>query len=617
MICIAQPLKKYLEDGTGRYRKYGYKSGSRVMIEPRWDFVEEFSDGLAIVKSGDAYGVINEKGKYLVPPRVYDYIRSFSEGLAVVNKGGKRNDIGGFQGGKWGFINAKGKLVIPLQYDAAGDLENGRAPVSTGDKWGFIDKTGKMIVPLKYDYAQSFFDGYAKVNVGARRNPNFFNAISGGLYTFIDVSGKEIIPTIFANAHEFRYGRAQVQSVSTDAGIKGKLGFIDRTGRSVVPREYDLAEDFSDGMAAVNKGGTLMNFSRKNGKWGYVDTTGKLVIPLIYDNQKPFVKGTAVVANDLDYDGYGKYGLIDKTGKEVVPPGKYEYIMRSDAEPKLLWYRKDKKYGLMNDAGTVLTDAVYDNIFFRNDGTAEVTQGKNYGVLDKNGKTIVPAKYSFVGNPENGYIHVIQYTYEHGYYDTSGAEVIPAGGGIDTIWGVNEDMLIVEKAKHYGFADMKLKKFISQKPYDAVGRFKEGLAAVSNNKKWGFVDKTGKETIALTFDNCNGFSEGLAGVNKGATIEYSFPQGGKWGFIDKTGKQVVPCKYDDAGSFTEGMASVNVGGKASIFGAKGGKWGFIDKTGKEVIPPVYDAVYDFANGQAWVTKDGRSYYIDKTGKEIR
>jgi hypothetical protein len=408
-----------------------------------------------------------------------------------------------------------------------------------------------------------------------------------------------------------------VQSVSTDAGIKGKLGFIDRTGRSVVPREYDLAEDFSDGMAAVNKGGTLMNFSRKNGKWGYVDTTGKLVIPLIYDNQKPFVKGTAVVANDLDYDGYGKYGLIDKTGKEVVPPGKYEYIMRSDAEPKLLWYRKDKKYGLMNDAGTVLTDAVYDNIFFRNDGTAEVTQGKNYGVLDKNGKTIVPAKYSFVGNPENGYIHVIQYTYEHGYYDTSGAEVIPAGGGIDTIWGVNEDMLIVEKAKHYGFADMKLKKFISQKPYDAVGRFKEGLAAVSNNKKWGFVDKTGKETIALTFDNCNGFSEGLAGVNKGATIEYSFPQGGKWGFIDKTGKQVVPCKYDDAGSFTEGMASVNVGGKASIFGAKGGKWGFIDKTGKEVIPPVYDAVYDFANGQAWVTKDGRSYYIDKTGKEIR
>jgi hypothetical protein len=348
-----------------------------------------------------------------------------------------------------------------------------------------------------------------------------------------------------------------------------------------------------------------------------VDVSGKLVIPLLYDNQKPFVKGTAIVANDLDDAGYGKYGLIDKTGKEVIPVGRYEYIMRCDAEPQLLWYRKDKKYGLMNDAGTVFTDALYDYIFFRNDGTAKVTQGKQNGVFDKNGKMIVPVKYSFVGNPENGYIHVIQSTYEHGYYDTSGKEVIPAGGGIDTIWGVKEDMLIVQKAKQYGFADMKLKKFISQKPYEGVGRFSEGLAAVLNNKKWGFVNKTGKEVIPPAFDNCYAFTEGLACVNKGAVTEYGFAQGGKWGFIDKTGRQVVPCKYDDANSLSEGLASVNVGGKPSIFGAKGGKWGFIDKTGKEVIPPVYDEVNDFANGQAWVRKDGRSFYIDKTGKEIK
>ena len=53
-----------------------------------------------------------------------------------------------------------------------------------------------------------------------------------------------------------------------------------------------------------------------------------------------------------------------------------------------------------------------------------------------------------------------------------------------------------------------------------------GLFPVSNNRKYGYIDKTGKMIIKPQFDYATVFSEGMAH----AKIE------GKRGFIDKTGK---------------------------------------------------------------------------------
>lgn len=50
--------------------------------------------------------------------------------------------------GKIGFINEKGKLVIPLIYDNVSYFEkNGLVKVSKNRKFGFINKEGKEIIP--------------------------------------------------------------------------------------------------------------------------------------------------------------------------------------------------------------------------------------------------------------------------------------------------------------------------------------------------------------------------------------------------------------------------------------------------------------------------------------
>ena len=47
------------------------------------------------------------------------------------------------KGDKWGYIDKKGKIVIPIQYDDAWPFsDNGLARVKVNGKWGYIDKKG-------------------------------------------------------------------------------------------------------------------------------------------------------------------------------------------------------------------------------------------------------------------------------------------------------------------------------------------------------------------------------------------------------------------------------------------------------------------------------------------
>lgn len=132
--------------------------------------------------------------------------------------------------------------------------------------------------------------------------------------------------------------------------------------------------------------------------------------------------------------------------------------------------------------------------------------------------------------------------------------------------------------------------------YDIVDDFREGLALVRLNDKYGFVDKTGKEVIPLKYEYAYSFREGLSKVRLN----------GKYGFVDKTGKEIVPQKYDFVDFFPEDLARVKINDK----------WGFVDKTGKEVIPLKYENASHFIGGVASVQLNGEWIKIDKQGNVV-
>ena len=377
-------------------KKKKYKTGD-VVIPFKYDDVETFSEGLAIVKLKNEYGFVDKSGKLVVPLK-YGTADSFSKGLAVV----KLN-------GKYGYINKNGKEVIPIKYDDVWKFSEGLAGVRLNDKCGFIDKSGKEVVPLKYDYVSGFSEGLAGV---------LLNVKCG----FIDKSGKEVVPLKYDYVNDFSEGLATVK-------LNGKCGFIDKSGKVVVPLKYDAAVDFTEGLAMV----------QLNRKYGFIDKSGKEVVPLKYDDVWKFSEG--LVRVELN----GKWGFVDKSGKEVVPP-KYDNVYNfceGLADVKL-----NGKWGFVDKSGKEVVPLKYDNVYNFCEGLAIVELNGNWGFVDKSGKEVVPLKYDVALDFTEG-LASVELNGKWGCIDKSGKEVVPLK--YDYVWKFSEGLASVELNGKWGF----------------------------------------------------------------------------------------------------------------------------------------------------------------------
>ena len=101
---------------------------------------------------------------------------------------------------------------------------------------------------------------------------------------------------------------------------------------------------------------------------------------------------------------------------------------------------------------------------------------------------------------------------------------------------------------------------------------------VCKDKKYGFIDETGKEIVKPKYDLINNFGD--KGIGNWTLVRI----GNKYGFIDYSGKEIVKPKYDSIYNFCE----KGIGNWALV--RIGNKFGFIDDTGNEIVKPIYDSI---------------------------
>lgn len=147
------------ENGDDVDYKYGFVDHSGHMaIEPKFDWVGPFSDGLAVATmdiDGQS-GYIDTTGRFVIEPQ-YEEAENFSEGVAPVKKDGK-----------WSFIDKTGAEVAMLGdlYDSVYPFTEGRSIVCIGEKYGAIDKAGNLIIDFRFDRLLSFSEGLAFARMG-------------------------------------------------------------------------------------------------------------------------------------------------------------------------------------------------------------------------------------------------------------------------------------------------------------------------------------------------------------------------------------------------------------------------------------------------------------------
>ena len=245
-------------------------------------------------------------------------IGSFSEGLAMMMD---------YEEGKCGYVNTKGKEVIPFSFYSADTFSEGLAAVSvqlsnkegenrTEIRYGYIDKTGNWVIEPKYRNASAFRDGLAKVE-DTDRNMGY-----------IDKNGKEVIPLRYSAISDFRDGKAFAQEKS------GEVILIDTTGKKlksvtngkyiyycgngiisaevseqVAPGRTDYVKVYFDENGRISEQdaewkqmlseGLAPYLDEKTGKYGYVGEDGTWVIAPAFDFATDFEDGYAVVSQKV------------------------------------------------------------------------------------------------------------------------------------------------------------------------------------------------------------------------------------------------------------------------------------------------------------------------------
>src|SRR5262249_42422804 len=105
--------------------------------------------------------------------------------------------------------------------------------------------------------------------------------------------------------------------------------------------------------------------------------------------------------------------------------------------------------------------------------------------------------------------------------------------------------------------------------FDSAEAFSEGLAAVSQNEKFGFIDRSGTLVIAPQFWSASGFSDGRAAVSE-LTKEHKIVNR----YITPRGAAAFPGTFMFANGFAYGLAHVSL---------SKGQWAWINASGKPVF----------------------------------
>lgn len=327
------------------------------VIQPTWQRVTDFSEGRAVVAEVDGYwGVIDRSGEYVleayIPSAVYTTVEGlrvsepplepYSEGCSAgvgqnpgalpffVDREGNIHwadthpaqlaeldvrQFGSFSEGKawfkifamgtdleYGWIDASGNIVLPVEYAGAGEFVEGLAPAaSEEDNWGYIDGQGELVLPRKWTLASAwpFSEGLARVHVDTFKDAYFDS--DGLAFDSVTLTGErrtELGETLeLGSGGAFEDGLAPVSVESPEGrfiayvNADGAVAFVpdDTPGVNVchIFRLHDLPE-FRNGLvrlAVANEGGECggapvrAEFSSFQGvHYVYLGTSGELVL---------------------------------------------------------------------------------------------------------------------------------------------------------------------------------------------------------------------------------------------------------------------------------------------------------------------------------------------------
>jgi hypothetical protein len=289
-------------------------------------------------------------------------------------------------------------LLIALCCSVTGLHSQVLLPVKQEGKWGYIDDRGNLKVQSRYDAAAPF-EGRRFARVTASRKVGLMNA-----------DGREVLAP--------SYDEAVFLSPSLLAVCKeGRWGAADTSGRMLLACSYDKVLHPEKGFLIVRQDSLYRLYSLAGASFrgsprdtffpappffitgkrlkGLVDTSGKELLPQEYEKIQVLSSRLALFCRD------GFCGAVSSSGQGTEPA----YVDHYQLSPGLLMLRRDSLWCLFSaKAGRVITSQGFSSFRMLADGTVAGMQNGQQGLIDEDGRVLLPAEYQDIApNGRTGY----------------------------------------------------------------------------------------------------------------------------------------------------------------------------------------------------------------------
>ena len=440
-------------------------NGKYGAISPKGDFIVPamylmpvfFRGGMGIIfntqlqeKNAEKLIIINYKNeKIFSSTKNLDLYREMTDGLQGLSLSGED-----YRDAKLGFIDAKGKTIIPFVYDpispvSDGQFQNGRAVLFKNGKLGIIDKKNKIILPFTIQNAspsghEIAKDGSAKIglmngevllinpagkiigkekitNNPARnipssenliknispKNPSYIGAFD---YFLADKNGKKLSSEVYSEISEFKFGDKNTTQNTTQAicaiakkttgkmdNLKSFEGIIDANGKEVVPFIYYQIYECADKIVLKTKNGLCGILNAK---------TLKIHAPCVYNeylscNMKNNTVLMRKFANNKDM-----FFVVNEKGEEKQVAEDFNIFHSSDfnepnKEMQLFLAKKEDKYTFLNDDFVPVFgyyDFMFFNIYLGGQKFLQAQKKGKKGILNYKNEIIVPFEYDEINS---------------------------------------------------------------------------------------------------------------------------------------------------------------------------------------------------------------------------
>ena len=482
----------------------GIEEGEHVISFPN---VSGYSleDQKVLVKRGevvDKHFILNEK----------DYDESVYNEVSVA---GITMDGGGLMPQKYKIIEENGKkgiadywnhTLVPCEFDYV-DNESTGALFMVGEgkpaRWGLFKPGTGLILPCEYsnliwygdDEIVIVWKGMEKAGVVSRND------------------GHEILPCTYKHINHCGNGLYEIQ-------MNDLYGLIDARGRTIIEPKYTSITRFSEGYAVARD--IEMNELLIDSLGNEISCPSKFSISDLIGDQF-YTEGI------MCFQEGHKWGVLDESGIEHVT-AEYDELYQCNngwivlGDPR--WKKSDCEYVVCDKNGHTYKSDQQPMIFGR---FLAMSQNDKYGVIDQNGKIILPFEYDYIDK---------SYSYR----------------GI-----IEEKYLYAQKGVIHEVYDNMCNLLLSLECPEGLsfGGYRDGIAVIRDEESnyYGYINDKGEVLAGCLYDSSSLENMYLNDFTETDLISDGYAMlciGDRCGYVNKEGKIVVPLIYNIIVPFYDG-----------------------------------------------------------------